>query len=96
MTPHRARAILAVAPDARPEEIEAAFRRAIRDSHPDRGGEVGRAQLLLDARRCLRAGTAPAMAADRCVVVVPAPTRRAHLTALLARLDPRRRPTRVR
>ena len=96
MTPRRARAILAVAPDATPEEIERAFRRGMRVSHPDQGGDAGRAQLLLDARRCLRADAARPAADDRRVVVVPAPTWRDRLTALLARLRPLRRPTRVR
>lgn len=97
MTPQRARAILAVAADASAEEIEAAFRHAIRVAHPDQGGDPDRAQVLLDARRCLRGPAAPPLDADRRVVVVPAPTWREHLTALLVRLRLRRhRPTRVR
>ena len=95
MTPHRARAVLAVAPEASSEEIERAFRRAMRVSHPDQGGDADRAQLLLDARRCLRTDAAR-LPADRRVVVVAAPTRRDRLTALLARLRPTRRRTRVR
>jgi hypothetical protein len=94
MTPHRARAVLAVPADASPEEIEQAFRRGMRVSHPDHGGDTGRAQLLLDARRCLQ-GEATRPSPERRVVVVPAPTHRARLTAVLTRLRPRR-PTRVR
>ncbi|MCO8128339.1 J domain-containing protein [Acidimicrobiia bacterium EGI L10123] len=96
MTPHRARAILAVTPEASPQEIERAFRLAMRASHPDRGGDAGRAQLLLDARRCLRADRSRGMDAERRVVVVPAATRRDRVTALLTRLRLLRRPTRVR
>lgn len=95
MTPHRARAILAVPADASTDEIERAFRRGMRDSHPDHGGDIGRAQLLLDARRCLREEGTGSTPAPRRVVVVPAPTRRDRLTAVLTRLRPRR-PTRVR
>ena len=95
MTPHRARAILAVPTDASADEIERAFRRGMRVSHPDHGGDTGRAQLLLDARRCLHGETTRSTHAARRVVVVPAPKRRDRLSALLTRLLPRR-PTRVR
>ena len=95
MTPHRARAILAVPADASPDEIERAFRRGMRVSHPDHGGDSGRAQLLLDARRCLRDEATGSTHAERRVVVVPAPTRRDRLAAVITRLRPRR-PTRVR
>lgn len=96
MPPSRARAILGVAPDAPTEEIEAAFRRAMRVAHPDRGGDHGRAQLLLDARRCLRGPDVRRRDDGRRVVVVPAPTWRDRVTALLARLRLRHRPTRAR
>ncbi|MCD9623952.1 hypothetical protein [Rhabdothermincola salaria] len=107
MSAERARSILAVAPDAGPDEIEAAFRRAIRTAHPDHGGDVHRSQDLLDARRCLRhhgahrprsgPGPGPAVAYQR-IVIVPAARWRDLLAALIERVrhGPARPPPRVR
>jgi hypothetical protein len=97
MTSQRARAILGLAPDATPEQIEVAFRRAIRVAHPDRGGEPGRAELLLDARRCLREVDGAPAAERRQVVVVAEPRWRDVATSVIARVRPsNRRPSRVR
>ncbi len=103
MTPRRARAILGLPEDATAAEVELAFRRAIRVSHPDHGGEVGRAQLLLDARLCLRRSQAREdQARDDTdvprIVIVPAATWRDHLLAVVARIRShiRRPPSRVR
>lgn len=98
MTPQRARAILAVAPDATRHEIDAAFRRAIRVAHPDRGGHADRVQLLLDARSRLQQPTAADTTGPAPLLVVPAPTWRDLLVSLVERLRhrPHRPPPRVR
>lgn len=98
MTPQRARAVLAVSSDAAPDEVEAAFRRAIRTAHPDHGGDPSRAQVLLDARRCLRQVDHDASSSDQAMIVVPAPTWRDLIAAIVERLRPRphRPPPRVR
>lgn len=50
-----ARATLGVAPDAKPDDIRAAYARLIRIAHPDRGGTAGLAAQLNAARdRLLR------------------------------------------
>jgi curved DNA-binding protein CbpA len=53
LTVAEAARILHVADDATPEEVRAAFRRAIGASHPDRGGDDDRARLVVDARNAL-------------------------------------------
>ena len=53
MSPDTARQILGVAPDARGEEIERAYRRLVRRHHPDVGGDVAHFLRLCDAHRCL-------------------------------------------
>ncbi|MGK2929602.1 MAG: hypothetical protein ACSLFO_08505 [Acidimicrobiales bacterium] len=94
MSPQRARAVLAVTADASADEIEAAFRRAIRIAHPDQGGDPVRAQVLLDARRCLRHDVDHAARDAPRVIVVPAPTWRDLVAAILERIRPRPRPDR--
>ncbi len=55
MSEREAREILGVSPDAGPEEIQAAFTRLMRRSHPDAGGSAGLAAQLNAARdRLLR------------------------------------------
>ena len=52
-----ARAMLGVAPDAGRTEIESAYRRLIRQAHPDHGGSSGAAARLNAARdRLLKRG----------------------------------------
>jgi hypothetical protein len=46
--------ILGVATDASGEDIEHAYRREMRENHPDRGGENRRAQLINEAYEALR------------------------------------------
>lgn len=92
MSPQRARAVLAVTTEASADEIEAAFRRAIRTAHPDQGGDPVRAQLLLDARRCLRHDVGRAARDAPRVIVVPAPTWRDLVAAIVERIRPRPRP----
>jgi curved DNA-binding protein CbpA len=53
LTDTEAARALGVGRDATREEITAAFRRAIADSHPDRGGRDDAARLIVDARDAL-------------------------------------------
>lgn len=50
MSEAQARSILGVGPDARPEEIQAAYSRLIQMAHPDKGGTSGLAAQLNAAR----------------------------------------------
>lgn len=50
MTESEARSILGVGPQAQREEIEAAYRRLMQRTHPDRGGSAGLAAQLNAAR----------------------------------------------
>ena len=54
MSPRQARSILGVADDAGPEAVEAAFRRLMQRTHPDKGGTTGLAAQLNAARAALR------------------------------------------
>jgi curved DNA-binding protein len=54
-TAEQARALLAVAPDAAPDAVRAAFRRAAKAAHPDRGGDPAEFRRVLDAYRLLSA-----------------------------------------
>lgn len=54
-TAQQARALLAVAADAAPETVRAAFRRAAKAAHPDRGGDPAEFRRVLDAYRVLSA-----------------------------------------
>jgi len=54
-TAQQARALLAVAPDAAPDVVRAAFRRAAKAAHPDRGGDPAEFRRVLDAYRLLSA-----------------------------------------
>jgi hypothetical protein len=57
MNETEARAMLGVAPDAGRTEIESAYRRLIRQAHPDHGGSSGAAARLNAARdRLLKRG----------------------------------------
>jgi hypothetical protein len=86
LTAQEARAVLGVAPEATPGEIEAAFRREIRVAHPDQGGDPDRAELLLDARRCLRDPASVPSGERRQVVVVPASRWRDVATSVFTRV----------
>lgn len=55
VTAAQASAILAVAPDAAPDVVRAAFRRAAKAAHPDRGGDPAEFRRVLDAYRLLSA-----------------------------------------
>jgi curved DNA-binding protein len=54
-TAAEARALLAVLPDAAPDVVRAAFRRAAKAAHPDRGGDPAEFRRVLDAYRLLSA-----------------------------------------
>ncbi|HEY4376586.1 MAG TPA: J domain-containing protein [Acidimicrobiales bacterium] len=49
-----ARALLGVSPGAASAQVDQAFRILARQEHPDRGGDAGRFQLLVEARDLLR------------------------------------------
>jgi hypothetical protein len=49
-----ARALLGVPPGADAATVDQAFRVLARQEHPDRGGDAGRFQLLVEARDLLR------------------------------------------
>ena len=55
MTVEEAREILGVGPDASPDEIEAAYREAIKRNHPDAGGSSWLAAKINEARSLLLA-----------------------------------------
>jgi hypothetical protein len=48
-----AAALLHVAPDASPIDVRRAFRQALRDQHPDHGGDHSTTRALIDARDLL-------------------------------------------
>lgn len=50
MSAEEARSILGVAPDATPDEVQAAYTRLMRLAHPDKGGTSGLAAQLNAAR----------------------------------------------
>lgn len=70
MTPAEAARILGVDPDARGEEVRAAYRRQIRAHHPDRAGTASsaRAASITEAYRVLRS------APERPTTAATAPT----------------------
>ncbi len=54
-TAEQARALLALAQDAAPDAVRAAFRRAAKAAHPDRGGDPAEFRRVLEAYRLLSA-----------------------------------------
>jgi curved DNA-binding protein CbpA len=66
MTVTQAAAILDIAPDADPTEIQLAFRRVIAAHHPDLGGDTESTVRILSARATLLAAqTTPNATSDR-------------------------------
>jgi curved DNA-binding protein len=66
-TAERARAVLGVPAQASAQDLRAAFQRAAKASHPDRGGDADRFRQVIDAYRLLKAAAevAPAASAPR-------------------------------
>lgn len=54
----QARAVLGLAADAPPQAVQAAFRRAAKAAHPDRGGDPAQFRRVIDAYRLLSAAAA--------------------------------------
>jgi curved DNA-binding protein len=69
LTADRARAILGLAQDAAPHEVIGAFRAAVKQSHPDLGGDEARFREILEAYRLLQARVLPAVIAEPQVAI---------------------------
>jgi curved DNA-binding protein len=74
-TADQARALLDLPPGAGREAVRAAFRRAVKAAHPDRGGDPAQFRRVIEAYRLLDAQNEPD-AADR-KAKTPAPARKA-------------------
>jgi len=72
--------LLGVATDARPAEVEHAFRAAARRSHPDLGGHPGAFRAATEARTVMLSTPVPPVGIDRVVDLVA----RYHPVILLA------------
>lgn len=91
-----ARRLLGVAPGASEAEVERAFRRHARGSHPDHGGDPARFRELTDARRLLvRLASAPpppvVRATPRSQTMAYVAGRQIARTRLVVRRSPARR-----
>jgi curved DNA-binding protein len=64
-TIYQARAVLGLEAEATAESIRAAFNRAVKTAHPDRGGDPARFRQVLDAYRLLSALVDPSPARER-------------------------------
>ncbi len=89
-----ARRILGVAPGARPDEVERAFRAVVARAHPDRGGDAARFREAVAARDLLRGSGRAARAGARPAPVVVV-HRRSVVQLVRDGLDRRSRPPRV-
>jgi len=63
-----ARRLLGVGPGATLAEVERAFRRRVRTTHPDRGGDPAQFRQLVAARAALTGGSRVPVSATRLVV----------------------------
>ncbi len=64
-TIYQARAVLGLEAEATAQTIRAAFNRAVKTTHPDRGGDPVRFQQVLEAYRLLSALADPSVARER-------------------------------